>query len=458
MTDEELSKIEDTNKEKDDFVFMREEIKSRPINRKHLARNTLAAAISAVVFGLVACVTFALLSPFILERISNESEPEVAPPAIITFPEETEEEEMQPEEMLTNDMLAPEATEVAFSEFAALEEEQIKELLSTVTFSLGDYQNLYKSMAEIADTAKKSLVRVTPVKSGTDWFDNLYETPSELSGLIVAKSDEEIFIATRYSAIKGNEDIIVTFVNGIRAVAEIIGTDSTMDICVLSVKTGDVNELTKETITVASYTSSNSLNLVGAPCIAVGSPMGTYDSVNYGMVTANTAKINVTDNTYKQVVTNIYGSQSASGVVVNLRGEVIAFIDVKNSSSDTKNLICGVGISELKRTIERLVNREELVMFGITGADVPSQAVSEGTPLGVFVMSVKIDSPAMKAGIQSGDIIYSLGDIQVTRFAEFLNVLYDQSCGTTVPVTVCRNVQGKYKEVALEITFDTKSE
>ena len=39
MTEEELKKIEKENGTKDDFVFMREEIKARPINRKKLARN-----------------------------------------------------------------------------------------------------------------------------------------------------------------------------------------------------------------------------------------------------------------------------------------------------------------------------------------------------------------------------------------------------------------------------------
>ena len=102
MTDDELKKLESETQEKDEFVFMREEIKSRPINRKKLMRNTMVAAISAVVFGLVACVTFALLAPFVIDRISgNEKEEEVkVEPVVISFPEETVEEEMTPEDMI----------------------------------------------------------------------------------------------------------------------------------------------------------------------------------------------------------------------------------------------------------------------------------------------------------------------------------------------------------------------
>ena len=93
MTEEELKKIEKENGTKDDFVFMREEIKARPINRKKLARNTIVAAISAVVFGIVACVTFALIAPFVMEKFSErddaKTEEALTP---ISFPEETKEE------------------------------------------------------------------------------------------------------------------------------------------------------------------------------------------------------------------------------------------------------------------------------------------------------------------------------------------------------------------------------
>ena len=71
MDEKEVDKM-DEMKPGDEFVFMREEIKARPINRKKLARNTFLAAISAVVFGLVACVTFALLAPFVTDILSEK--------------------------------------------------------------------------------------------------------------------------------------------------------------------------------------------------------------------------------------------------------------------------------------------------------------------------------------------------------------------------------------------------
>lgn len=451
MADEERDDSLKKEEENDKFVFMREEIKSRPINRKHLARNTLLAAISALVFGVVACVTFALLAPFILNRLTDEPEVEELP-VVINFPEETVEEEMTPEDMLTVEE-EEENTEVDEELFAFLEEQELKNILSSVKFTVNDYQELYKSMYEIANTSMKAVVRVTPIKSGTDIFSNIFEYSSELSGLIVAESEENLYILTRYSQVRGYENIVVTFINDIQAKAEIYNYDSNIDVCILTVKNEDINEVTRESISIASFSSSATSAIVGNPVIAIGTPNGTYGSVNYGIVTSNTGRINVTDNIYKQVVTNIYGSQNASGVIVNLRGDVIAYTDIRFSSSDTKNLLCGIGITELRRTIESLLSGKDTVLFGIQGLDVPEEALVMGMPSGCYVYKVLPDSPAYYAGIQSGDIITKVGEMSISRFAEFLSSIKNQNVDDEITVTICRDVQGVYKEMPVNIRF-----
>ena len=452
MTDEELKKLESETKEEDEFVFMREEIKSRPINRKKLVRNTMVAAVSAVVFGLVACVIFALLAPFILDRISDKEkeEEEKINPIIISFPEETEEEEMTPEEMLVTSVEpTPE-----LPEGTPLDEEEIKALISDVKFSLDDYQNMYKTLADVANAAQRYLVRVTPVKDSTDIFNNAYVRESELSGIITETNETNLFITTKYSQVKGSNDILVTFCNGVSAKAVIAAFDNTTDLCVLSVLENDINEVTRETIRIASLGSSTSYSIVGMPIIAVGSPLGTFKSVNYGIITSNTNKLNLTDSVYKQLYTNIYGSSSATGVLINLKGEVLGIIDTTHSVADTRNLICAYGISELKKPLERMMNGLDTVYMGIKGDDVPVAMVSAGAPEGVFVLSVEMDSPAMKAGIQSGDIIVGTPLTRINKFKDFLILLRGFNPGDTETIVVFRNSQGEYKQINLEISFE----
>ncbi|MBO4679846.1 MAG: serine protease [Lachnospiraceae bacterium] len=453
MTDEELKKLESETKEQDEFVFMREEIKSRPINRKKLMRNTIVAAISALVFGLVACVTFALLAPFVMDRLSDkdkEEEEEKVNPIVISFPEDTEEEEMTPEEMLITSVEPdPEPTETP-----TLDEEEIKALISDVKFNLDDYQNMYKTLSDVAVSAQRYLVRVTPVKDSTDIFNNAYVRESELSGIITETNETNLFITTKYSQVKGSNDILVTFCNGVSARATIATFDTVTDLCVLSVLENDINEVTRETIKIATLGSSTSYSIVGMPIIAVGSPLGSFKSVNYGIITSNTNKLNLTDSVYKQLLTNIYGSSSATGVLINLKGEILGIIDTTHSSSDTRNLICAYGISELKKPLERMMNGLDTVYMGIKGDDVPVAMVSAGAPEGVFVLEVEQDSPAMRAAIQAGDIIVGTPITRINKFKDFLILLRGFKPGDSETIVVFRNSQGEYKQINLEISFE----
>lgn len=454
MTDEELKKIEEETQKQDNFVFMREEIKSRPINRKKLARNTFVAAVSAVVFGLVACITFALLAPFVMNRINEKEKEEtetVDPtyPVIVSFPEETAEEEMNPADMLISQ------PEIDLSEITSTEGEELRSLIESMKFSLSDYQGLYRTLSDIANTAMKSMVRVTPMKENIDWLDYAYDDTSELSGLLVGNNGTEYFVLTYYSQIKNCESLKVTFYNGVQAKAELVDYDTTTDMCLISILEEDINEVTKEAIAVATLGVSTYNSIVGAPIIAVGSPLGGYKSVNYGIITSNSPSLNLTDCNYKHIITNVYGSSSATGVLVNLKGEVLGIIDTKFSSADTKNLVCALGISELKKPIERMMNRQPTVYFGITGDDVPASVRAQGAPEGVFIKSVDMDSPAMKAGLQSGDIIVGTQALPITSFKDFLYFLREEVPETSDTFRIVRNSQGEYKEISLEVYFDT---
>ena len=49
--------------EKRDFEFMTERVKERPLNKRKLLRKTIITVTMAVIFGLIACVTFLVLEP-----------------------------------------------------------------------------------------------------------------------------------------------------------------------------------------------------------------------------------------------------------------------------------------------------------------------------------------------------------------------------------------------------------
>ncbi len=203
---------------------------------------------------------------------------------------------------------------------------------------------------------------------------------------------------------------------------------------------------------LAKFGSSNVRNLAGTPVVAMGSPVGISGSVGYGIITSPGTLISMTDRNYKLFQTDIIGSPNASGVLFNLQGQVIGIITNSASGADMRYLITAYGISELQKIVEKMSNSNPIAYMGIRGVDVPKGANQElGVPLGAYVEDVEMDSPAMQAGIQRGDVITGLDERVVTNFNTYSAVLMQMEPGQTVDVTVMRRAQEEYKEMHFEI-------
>lgn len=421
--------------------FLREKIKQKPVNKKKLIRRTVITVVMAVVFGLVACLTFLILEPVISNRLYPEEEAQE-----VQFPEETVTEEMKPEDMLVQDEEAEEEPP------AELEDAQIEELLSQVQFNLEDYQAIYSELAQLATVAGRAVVTVTGVTSDVDWFNNIYENMASASGVIVANNGKSILILVSAGALHGADSIEVTFCDQTQVEAELVQRDQTTGFAILSVPLISIEEDTMDVIDIAALGSSNSSSLLGTPIIALGSPLGTSGSVCYGIVTSTGTVIDQPDSAYKSITTDIYGSHNATGVLVNLKGMVIGIIDNENTSNDMDNLLKAYGISELKKTIEKMSNDQEMAYMGVHGADVPQEAIAEsGIPAGAYIKEIEMDSPAMAAGIQSGDVITKVDGMPITTYNELLNMLYSAAPEDVMPITLVRQGREMSVEVVLGV-------
>lgn len=427
--------------------FMIEKIKERPVNKKKLIRRTIITAAMAVIFGLIACFTFLVLEPVINNWLYPEEEPQ-----IVVFPED--QEEMSPEEMLSNNMQV-ESTEPDEPESTPLEEEQIQEILSGFTMGKDHYRQLYSALSNFVGELNQSMVTVTGVSSDLDWFNNVQESKDQSSGVIIANNGKELLILADYGPIKEAEKLTLTFHNNTQANAVLKQYDSTTQLAVLGVNLSDLNsQLVEEGIRIAALGSSNIKNMVGMPVIAMGSPMGTRGSVCYGMISAAGGVVSAVDANYKLLVTDIYGSQNAGGFLFNLQGEVIGVIVEGNSDSDIKNILNAYGISELKKLVEKMTNGSPVAYLGIRGVAVTADAHENlSVPYGAFVKDVAMESPAMLAGIQQGDVIVSINNETVMNFNEYTTLLMGLEAGQNIYVTVMRQANEEYKEMNFEITL-----
>ena len=427
---------ENKQKEQNDVSeknFMIEKIKERPVNKKKLLRRTLITASMAVIFGLVACFTFLVLEPVISNWLYPEEEPQV-----VVFPED--QDEMSPEQMLAENMQQENQNSQSSSvPGEIMEQEQIRELLSGIILDLDNYKQIYSALAQYVAEMNRSMVTVTGVSSG----------------VIIAQNGKQLLILTDYSPVKQADDIIVTFNEGTQADATLKEKDETTGLAVIAVELDTLNEdFLKNDITIATFGSSNIRDIAGLPVVALGRPMGTNGSLGYGIITSSASESAASDTTYRILQTNIVGSQNAGGVLFNLQGQVIGIITNGKSATDMKNMVCDYGITELKRHIEKMSNGEKFAYLGLKGVDVTEEANSElGVPYGAYITEVEMDSPAMLAGIQQGDVITGFGERVIVSFDEYTNSLLSMKPGDSVELTIMRQSQQEYKQMKFDITL-----
>ncbi len=419
-----------------DYSFLQEKIKERPINRKKLIRTSINTATFAVVFGLVACVTFILLEPVIGNWLSPDKGDDLQ---IVTFP--AEEEEMLPEDMVQD-------------EDELNQNENISSAVSTVELQLSDYEAMYDKLHDVAKEAGKSMVTVTAMSSDVDWFNNPLESENETTGFIVADNGKELLILADQRFISKATEIMITFTDGEQATATIKKTDANTGLTILAVDMTVISQETKDAIKYISLGSSSSGNRVGDLVIAVGSPLGYNDSLCYGNITSMGNEINTIDMNYKLITTDIYGSSNASGAILNTKGQIIGIINQNYNSADLKNQISAIGISELRKTIELLSNADDSAYLGLYVTDVTATAQTQlSVPKGAYIKDIDLNSPAMLVGMQKGDVVTAIEDAVVTNVSEYVNELREHAPGEEVTITIQRMSVDGYREIDVKVTL-----
>lgn len=431
---------------KNDFIL--ERIKGRPISKRKLFKKTVTTVVMALLFGLVACCTFFFLQPYVSSMVKEEKEIE---PQRVTFPEDPR--EMEPEEMLAENMPVEESSEEA--DVPTLEEEQIQEILSEVTFDMKSYAQMYDSLAEYVGELRKSMVTVTAIDSNVDWFNNVQQKSNQTSGVVIFNNNRDLLILSYYDTVKAAESISVRFAGGIQAPAILKGYHKDTNLAVLAVSISDMGtEYWSDSVTIAPLGSSNMKNLETSPVVAMGMPMGTVDSVGYGMITSTTGSMYYTDANFKIFQTDILGSESATGVLFNLKGEVLGVI-TNHKPVKMDNVIMAYGITDLKKLLEKLSNEEPLAYLGLKGTLVTLEAhTGLNLPYGAYVQGVELNSPAMQAGLLVGDVITEVNGHGILSFADYASVLYTLTPGEKVTMKVHRFAQDEYKTMNLEMEAD----
>ncbi len=445
--------------------FMIEKIKQRPINKRKLVQRTLITAAMAVIFGLIACFTFLVLEPVISNLLYPEEEPQP-----VVFPED--QEEMSPEEMLADNM-QQESLLTGENEPPSLEEEQIQEILDEVYLDIDHYTQLYDTLYDYvyesedmsgSISVSQHIVTIRGVTSNVDWFNNIQESSNQSTGVIIYNNGSELLILVDYTPLQEAQNLVMEPYGGLYQIpVSLKGFDPITNLAVVSVNCGEIPTEWLETggLEVASmssplFYSSGNTGAVGKPVIAVGSPMGVNESLGYGMISAVSPLENKPDMQVYLLQTDIYGSKNANGFLFDLYGNLAGVITAQEAPSGMENLIVAYRISDLIGRIQKLSNGEEIPYLGINGVEVPYLVREhQEVPNGIYVTEVEMDSPAMLAGIQPGDVLTEMDNVAIERISNFSSKLMQHTPGDTVNLVIMRQSQNEYREIDFHIVLDS---
>lgn len=410
-----------------DYSFIKEVIKEKPFDKKAFFTRAALIVLGAVLFGIIAAITFV----------------SVLPGAAAGMGVGREVPQLNIDEDLSQEEEAP-----AAGEEEAQESTQIIEVPAEL--GLSDYKQFYQDMVAASRTASRSVVTVTGITDNMDWFNNTYENQSQLSGMIIANTSQDLFILTEYRGVENVDRIQVTFWDNTSVDTHFQRQDPNTGLCVLKIAVSEVESSTMSTLVAAPLGNSYGAKQ-GDPIMALGSPMGYSDSMAFGMLTSVSNEVSAWDSDYTLLTTDIVGTKEGSGVLLNLDGEIIGVI--LQSYSGGSNMVTCVGVSEIAGLMETLSNNKDRPYIGIRGQAVTEEIADKtGIPVGIYVSEVQVDSPAMLAGCMNGDVITEMEGKTVKNIEEYSRMLQECKPGETVKVTAMRKGAEGYTEIVFDVT------
>ena len=272
-------------------------------------------------------------------------------------------------------------------------------------------------------------------------------------------------IATNNHVVSDATSLTVGFVDDTTAKATVVGTDSSADLAVISVKIKDIKDSTASKIKVATLGSSDDLK-VGEEVVAIGNALGYGQSVTTGVVSAKNREVSLTDGTMNLLQTDAaINPGNSGGVLINTDGQVVGINNAKLEDTSVEGMGYAIPITTAKTILTDLMNAgsvstKDAAFLGVVGRDInESYSSALGIPSGIYVSQVVSGSPAEKAGISAGDVIVKFEGNNVSTMSGLKEKLAIKKANTKVKITFKRaNQSGTYEEKTVTVTLGKKSD
>lgn len=248
------------------------------------------------------------------------------------------------------------------------------------------------------------------------------------------------FLLTNSHVVQGATHIDVTFIDGRKYPARLVGDDPHTDLAVLHVNAGP--------LTYAVLADSNTIR-VGQIAIAIGNPFGFQCTLTAGVVSALGRSMRTqSGRLIEQIIQTdaALNQGNSGGPLLNSRGQVIGvntavILPAQGICfaipSNTVSLIAGqlIRFGVIERAFLGVMGQNVILPKGMVMLD------KTEVDAGMSVVSVEKGSPAHASGLRSGDVIIALDQTLVRSVDDLHRQLTQDAIGRRFELTVIRDFE-----------------
>ena len=423
MDEQKRQQEESEMNETPEYSFLQEVIKDEVGGTGKRKKRILRKIGVGIFIGLVACFTFSVFKPWVESRISGD-------PDEVTIPRDTRQTAKNEADSSGEDG-----------------NEQKKD----------NYSKSVKSLSDVAKKGKRSVVSLLVLTGATVGNKDFVSESQSVSGVLIADNGQELLILGPTMEAGEAQQIQVTFCDGKKYRVTEKKSDANLGLTIYAVKESQLEEKTAKSIRLAALGSSYEVKK-GDTTVLLGMLFGQGDAVGYGVLKSSTEKAERADGTYHILGAELAGFTGGSGIMFNRQGEVLGIICDAADENTKEDLMHAYAISDIKDVMQFLANGESVPYIGIHATDVSENiAEDRGIPRGIYVDKVEADSPAMRAGIQSGDVLTAIGGTDIENFEQYHELLMGEKEGTHLSIKgYRRGAKDQYVAVHFNATVGSR--
>lgn len=293
----------------------------------------------------------------------------------------------------------------------------------------------------ILENTTESIVGISKIKDiGTTIFlEKSTESLNLGTGVIISK--EGYILTNQHVAGSQYSTCYITLKNGVTDNGVVVWASEDLDLAIIKINIKNLPE--------ANLGDSDNIK-IGTSVYAIGNPVG-YElqrTVTSGIISGTNRIIKTEDENTKSYLEGLIQTDAtinqgnSGGPLINKNGEIIGITTLK--IEDAEGIGFAIPINIVKPILKKLVEtgKFEEPYLGISGYDkevIPYLSSNINFEEGIYIEEVDPQGPLKDSGIQNGDIIEKIDNLQIESMNQLKEYIYEKNIGDEVILQIKRN-------------------